>query len=149
MQKKKIRKGGAYYPPTDRHTDTIQHTPQHFLQCCSTGGHCLKNREILERMTIVRKSLTPRSTNPAASHQGLPQVLWFFLLRSRWPGPHPVAFVEQIPQRLPASPAGSAHLSSGGTGWMMVHQNLTGDHGRGREKGQAGDSFGSMDLFKL
>lgn len=140
----KARKGGAYYPPTDRHTDTIQQTTQHFLQCCSTEGHCFENTEILGRMTTVRKSLTPRSTNRTASHQWLPEVLWFFLLRSCWPGPHSVAFVEQIPQRLPASPAGSAHLSSGGTGWMMVHQNLTGDHGRSREKDQAGDSFGSI-----
>lgn len=140
----KTRKGGAYYPPTDRHTDTIQQTTLHFLQCCSTEGHCVEHMEILGRMTVVRKSLTPRSTNPVASHQWLPEVLWFFLLRSRWPGPHPVAFAEQIPQRLPTSPAGSAHLSSGGSGWVMVHQDFTGDHGRGRENNQAGDSFGSI-----
>lgn len=81
----------------------------------------------------VRRDLTPRSANPAARHQRLPKVLWFLLLRGSRPRPHPVAFMEQLAQGLSAPSGGPVKLCTGAVGWVMVDQNLTGDHGRGRE----------------
>lgn len=81
----------------------------------------------------VRRDLTPGSANPAARHQRLPKVLWFLLLGSGGPRPHAVAFMEQIAQGLFATPGGPVKLCAGAVRCMMVDQNLTGDHGRGRE----------------
>lgn len=43
--------------------------------------------------------------------------------------------MEQISQGLFAAPGGSIDLCAGAAGWVMVDQNLTGDHGGGRELG--------------
>lgn len=87
--------------------------------------------------------LTPRSANPAARHHGLPAVRRS-LLRSGRPRPHPVALMEQVTQGLLATPGGPVNLSTGAAGWVMVDQNLTGDHGGSRVLGWAPGSFKSL-----
>lgn len=81
--------------------------------------------------------LTPRGADPAAGHQRLPEVLPFLLLRGGGPRPHPVAVTEQVRQGLSAAPGGFVSLCAGAVGCVMVDQNLTGDHGGGRELGWA------------
>lgn len=45
--------------------------------------------------------------------------------------------MEQITEGLFAAPGRSVNLCAGPLGWVMVDQNLTGDHGGGRELGWA------------
>lgn len=87
------------------------------------------------------RDLTPRGANPAAGHQRLPEALLFFLLRGGEPRPYPVAIMEQVPQGLSAAPGGFISHCAGAVGWVMVDQNLTGDHGGGRELGWAPGSL--------
>lgn len=87
------------------------------------------------------RDLTPRGANPAAGHQRLPEVLLFLLLRAGEPRPHPVAIMEQVSQGLSAAPGGFVNLCAAAVGWVMVDQNLTGDHGGGRELGWAPGSL--------
>lgn len=52
--------------------------------------------------------------------------------------------MEQVTQGLFATPGGPEDLCAGAVGWVMVDQDLTGDHGGSRELGWAPGSFKSL-----